>query len=197
MTGAPLSEEGRRRPTKYDSSTHTRWSSRPWTRSLPSSRALCSWVRTNDCSGLGSWEGPAGTPSVGPCARKGCARVERDLKALAKLPAAARAQIEGPYLQNLLLAMNHAFEHRLRTLEGKDGNPLNEVRVLCNSILLHTGRLQIEKLPGWPNSAVSGLTLPPEKSILGLRPGQEVVLTEEAFRKLAKGFFRELERRFT
>ena len=58
------------------------------------------------------------------------------------------------------------FLHRLTGIEGKDGNPLNEVRVLCNSILPNQGKLQVDKLPGWPNSAGASIKLPPEKSVL-------------------------------
>ena len=79
---------------------------------------------------------------------------------------------------------------------GKDGNPLNEVRVLCNSILLNRGRLQVDKLPGWPNSAGSGIKLPPEKSVLKLDVGDEVRLTEADFARLSKAYFAELEKRF-
>ncbi len=67
--------------------------------------------------------------------------------------------------------------HRLRGIEGKDGNPLNEVRVLCNSILLNKGRLQIDKLPGWPTSAGASLKLPRETSVLKLKAGDEVKLS--------------------
>jgi len=88
------------------------------------------------------------------------------------------------------------FVHRLSGIEGKDGNPLNEVRVLCNSILLNRGKLQIDRLPGWPNSAVAGIKLPPEKSVLRLKGGDEVRLSEVDFERLSKAFFAELEKKF-
>lgn len=62
------------------------------------------------------------------------------------------------------LLLDYMFVHRLTGIEGKDGDPLNEVRVLCNSILLNQDKLQVEKLPGWPMSASASLKLPPEKS---------------------------------
>src|SRR5262249_17266912 len=46
-------------------------------------------------------------------------------------------------------------------IEGKDGNPLNEFRVLCNSILFNQGRLQVDKLSGWPNYAEPLIACPP------------------------------------
>jgi len=89
------------------------------------------------------------------------------------------------------------FVHRLSGIEGRDGNPLNEVRVLCNSILLNQGKLQVDRLPGWPNSAVSGLKLPPEKSLLKLQVGDEVRLTEADFVRLSKAFFAEIEKKYS
>ena len=88
------------------------------------------------------------------------------------------------------------FVHRLPGSEGKDGNPLNEVRVLCNSLLLNQGKLQVDRLPGWPNSAVSGLKLPPEKSLLKLKEGDEVKLTEADFVRLSEALFAEIEKRY-
>jgi hypothetical protein len=84
--------------------------------------------------------------------------------------------------------------HRLTGIEGKDGNRLNEVRVLCNSIVLNGGKLQIEKLPGWPMSAGRLLRLPQEKSVLKLTAGDEARLSEADFARLAEAFFAELKR---
>jgi hypothetical protein len=41
-----------------------------------------------------------------------------------------------------VLLLDHKFVHRLTGIEGKDGDPSKEVRVLCNSILLNRGNLQ-------------------------------------------------------
>jgi len=89
------------------------------------------------------------------------------------------------------------FVHRLSGIEGRDGNPLNEVRILCNSILLNKGKLQVNRLQGWPNSAVSGLKLLPEKSLLKLQVGDEVRLTEADFVRLSKAFFAEIEKKYS
>src|SRR5437016_14500540 len=76
---------------------------------------------------------------------------------------------EARFFNDQVLLLDYMFVHRLTGIEGKDGNPLNEVRVLCNSILPNQGKLQVDKLPGWPNSAGASIKLPPEKSVLKLR----------------------------
>ncbi len=35
----------------------------------------------------------------------------------------------------MILALGHYFVHRGRHTEGKDGNPLTEVRMLCDAIM--------------------------------------------------------------
>jgi len=92
--------------------------------------------------------------------------------------------------------LDYMFVHRLRYIEGKDGNPLNEVRVLCNSILLNGGKLQVETLPEWPMSGGRSLKLPPEKSILKLKVGDVVKLSEADFVRLSKAFFAALEEKY-
>jgi hypothetical protein len=97
----------------------------------------------------------------------------------------------GRFFNTLVLKLDYIFVHRLSGMEGKDGNPLNEVRILCNSILINEGKLQVEKLPGWPNSAVANLTLPLEKSVLKLKAGDEIKLNEADFVRLVQAFFAE------
>jgi hypothetical protein len=61
----------------------------------------------------------------------------------------------------MVLILDTYFTHRSRTTEGKDGNPLNEVRVLCNSILENKRVLRADK----------SIKLKPETSVLKLPPG--------------------------
>lgn len=125
------------------------------------------------------------------------ARVDAGLRAYRKqFGNTPSKEFEHRFFSDQILLLDYMFVHRLSGIEGKDGNPLNEVRVLCNSILFNQGKLQVDKLPGWPNSAVSGLKLPPEKSLLKLKPGDEVKLTEADFVRLSEAFFAELEKRY-
>jgi hypothetical protein len=103
---------------------------------------------------------------------------------------------EARYFNDQVLLLDYMFVHRLTGIEGKDGNALNEVRILCNSILLNNNKLQIDKLPGWPNSAGSGMKLPREKSILKLQPGKQIQVSESDFMRLSNAFFEEIENRY-
>lgn len=125
------------------------------------------------------------------------ARVDADLRAYRKqVGSSPTKEFESRFFNDQVLLLDYMFVHRLSGIEGKDGNPLNEVRVLCNSLLYNQGKLQVEKRPGWPNSAVSGLKLPPEKSVLKLKAGDAVKLSEADFVRLAKAFFSEIEKRY-
>lgn len=125
------------------------------------------------------------------------ARVDADLRAYRKqVGSSPTKEFESRFFNDQVLLLDYMFVHRLSGIEGKDGNPLNEVRVLCNSLLYNQGKVQVEKRPGWPNSAVSGLKLPPEKSVLKLEAGDEVKLSEADFMRLAEAFFSEMERRY-
>ena len=98
----------------------------------------------------------------------------------------AIAAFEPRFFHNLILVLDACFVHRLRKTEGKDGNPLNEVRVLCTSLLANDGVLAKD----------SQIKLKPETSVLGLAPGDEIRLTQDDFVRLADAFFAELEARF-
>jgi|SRR5438552_11273467 len=125
------------------------------------------------------------------------ARVDADLRAYRKGPGKSSSEdFETRFFNDQVLLLDYMFVHRLSGIEGKDGNPLNEVRVLCNSLLYNDGKVQVEKSKDWPNSAVSGLKLPPESSVLKLEPGDDVKLTEADFVKVSKAFFAELEKKY-
>ena len=108
----------------------------------------------------------------------------------------ASKEFEGRFFNNQVLLLDYMFVHRIAGIEGKDGNPLNEVRVLCNSLLLNKGKLQVDKLPGWPNSAGGSIKLPAEKSVLKLKVGDEINLTQADFARLSKAFFAEIESKY-
>ena len=90
------------------------------------------------------------------------------------------------FFNNLVVVLDGFFVHRSRTLEKKDGNPLNEVRMMCNSILQNHGVMSGEKT----------LKYNPSKSILKIQVGDEIKLTESDFVLLFKAFFAEIETTF-
>ncbi len=91
------------------------------------------------------------------------------------------------FFNNLTLVLDAYFVHRTRAIEGKDGNALNQVRMLCTSILGNDGVLAADKT----------IKYTPEKSVLKLRIGDEIRLDEAQFRALFTAFFSEIERKFT
>jgi len=121
------------------------------------------------------------------------ARIEAQVAAYRGLVAAAGdggtsavEAFEPQFFNHLALVLDHCFAHRLRGVEGKDGNPLNEVRMLGNAILRNQGILAADKT----------IRYKPETSVLKLRIGDEVRLDEARFLLLAKAFFAEIEQKF-
>jgi len=99
----------------------------------------------------------------------------------------ALESLESEYFNNMLLVLEGYFVHRLRGVEGKDGNALNEVRVLARSLMENGGTVMED----------AQIALDPERSVLGLRVGEPVRLTLQQYTRLSNAFFRELERRFS
>jgi hypothetical protein len=103
----------------------------------------------------------------------------------ARYDAAAEA-FEPVFFNNMVHVLDNYFVHRSRTLEKKDGNALNEVRMLCTSMVSNDGRLAADKQ----------IKLNPEKSVLGYKVGDVIALRENDFQLLAKAFFAEIEAKF-
>lgn len=93
---------------------------------------------------------------------------------------------ESSYFNHLVILLDALFMHRLRVVEGKDGNPLNEVRVLSESLLLRDGTFTVEKV----------IKLVPAKTVLKHQPGDEIHLTREQFGTLSDAYFGEIEAKF-
>jgi hypothetical protein len=86
----------------------------------------------------------------------------------------------------MALVLDRLYVHRVRMVTGKDGNPLNEVELLCESLMNNDGILR-------GNSAFQYV---PEDSVLGLKVGDLIRLTSGQFERLSTAFFAELERKF-
>jgi hypothetical protein len=99
----------------------------------------------------------------------------------------ALESLESEYFNNMLLVLEGYFVHRLRGVEGKDGNALNEVRVLARSLMENGGTVMED----------TQIALDPDRSVLGLSVGEPVRLTLQQYTRLSNAFFRELERRFS
>jgi hypothetical protein len=99
----------------------------------------------------------------------------------------ALESFEALFFNNLTLVLDSYFVNRTRALEGKDGNPLNEVRLLCSSLLSNHGVFCVDKT----------INYKPETSVLKLRVGNEIRLDEKQFRLLFGAFFSEMQQKFT
>jgi hypothetical protein len=98
----------------------------------------------------------------------------------------ALEELEVPLFNNMVLVLDRWFVHRLRVVTGKDGNPLNEVEMLCDSLMHNGGILRASNV----------VKLVPEQSVLKLRVGDVIRLTAGDFERLSTAFFAELEAKF-
>jgi hypothetical protein len=98
----------------------------------------------------------------------------------------AIAAFEPHFLNNMVLALDNLFVHRARGLERKDGNPLNEVRLLCESIMNHDGAM----------CADDTIKIDPAKSVLKYRVGDRINLNVADFILLSSCFFAEIEEKY-
>lgn len=87
---------------------------------------------------------------------------------------------------NMTLVLDRYFVHRLRSVTGKDGNPLNEVELLSDSLMNNGGELR-------GNNVIKYV---PGDSVLKLEVGERIRLNAAQFERLSKAFFAEIENKF-
>jgi hypothetical protein len=98
----------------------------------------------------------------------------------------ALAAVESAFFNNMIIVLDSYFTYRTRAVEQKDGNPLNEVRVMASS-MLSNGEIMM---------ADSTIKLNPVKSVLKYEIGDKIRVTEQDFELIAKAFFDEIEVKF-
>ncbi len=96
------------------------------------------------------------------------------------------ADVEVVYFNAMTLALDRSFVHRSRAVTGKDGNPLNELELIAESLLDNDGVMRgsnvIRYIPG--------------AAVVRLRPGDPIRLTANDFERLSTAVLAELEARF-
>jgi hypothetical protein len=125
------------------------------------------------------------------------AMIEYDVAAYRKLAKAVNASgdaharraleaFEPLFAKSMILVLDRRFVHRLRQVTGKDGNPLNEVELLAESLMNNDGVLR-------GNNVIKYL---PDESVLKLSVGDRITLRVDDFEKLARAFLADVKRKF-
>ncbi len=99
---------------------------------------------------------------------------------------AALEAFEPLFFNNMTMVLDRYFVHRLRMVTGKDGNPLNEVELLTESLMNNDGVLH-------GNNVIKFV---PDESVLGLRVGDRIRLSASQFERLAEAFLAEIDSKF-
>jgi len=100
--------------------------------------------------------------------------------------AAALAAFEPLFFNNMTLVLDRLFVHRVRLVTGKDGNPVNEVELLADSLMNNAGVFR-------PGTVVKYI---PEQAVTQLKEGDSIALTVEEFEKLAQTYLADIEAKF-
>jgi hypothetical protein len=118
--------------------------------------------------------------------------VDRELAAYREIVQAAGAQaaealadFEPLLCNSMTMMLDRHFVHRVRTLTGKDGNPLNEVELICDSLMDNDGVLRA-------NNVIKYI---PEQAVVELDIGERIRMTLADFERLSSAFLAELESR--
>ncbi|MFD9666398.1 hypothetical protein ACFWAY_33080 [Rhodococcus sp. NPDC059968] len=99
---------------------------------------------------------------------------------------AALEDFDPLFFDNMVLVLDRYFVHRIRAVTGKDGNPLNEVEIIVDSLMNNDGVLR----------GISVLKYVSGESVLKLEIGDRIRLSGDDFERLSAAFFAELRSRF-
>ena len=91
--------------------------------------------------------------------------------------------LESLVFGHAVVVLHTWFGHRQRGLEGDDGNPMNEVRVIADSIVDNDAVLRV----------AGPITWVPERTVLRLAVGDEVEITANGFERLTAAYLAAIE----
>ncbi len=91
--------------------------------------------------------------------------------------------LESLVFSQAVVVLDAWFIHRSRDLEGADGNPMNEVRVVADSVVSNESIVRVEGPISWD----------PRRTVLGLAVGDEVEVTADGYERLAAAYLAAIE----
>ena len=115
------------------------------------------------------------------------ASITAQLDQFRALPAGKAKDAFAPgYFNAMLLVLDSYFLHRQRSNEGKEGGPLNELRMLCDGIKDNAGVM----------GKSTTIKYRPENSVTGVAPGETITLDAKRFEALADAVFGDVLSRY-
>jgi hypothetical protein len=100
--------------------------------------------------------------------------------------ASALEALEPLLFNNLTLALDRHFVHRLRMVTGKDGNRLNEVELVADSLMNNGGNLRVNNV----------IRCRRGEAVLELEAGEPIRISAGEFDRLSAAFLGEIEAKF-
>jgi hypothetical protein len=100
--------------------------------------------------------------------------------------AAAFDAFEPLLFNELTLALDRRFVHRLRVVTGKDGNPLNELELMTESLMNNDGVLRGNNV----------IKLKPDETVLKVQPGERIAVSAAQFERLSNAVLAEIRAKF-
>jgi hypothetical protein len=93
---------------------------------------------------------------------------------------------EPHFFNNMVLVLDCHFADRERAIEKRDGNPLNEVRMISSSLVTDTCMLIADKT----------IKYNPSRAVLRYQLGDKIKVHEADFERLCDAFFDEIEAKY-